>query len=357
MEQQQSTKNTVSDRMSRVFTKKRTLGLAACLALVLIAGGGASYYHHAQERAAHAQERAALSELTAIQAEKMGVSVLSEAEVRSLAADAIGQEETAVTFDEISLMTGAPGEHFGKHGDKERVEHRKDQQDKHQKAHEGRDEAHRAAPPDERSGAPDGADGARPWHHGADGEAEHPGAPDGQPMKSGTPGGAPPQAPTDNAAPKNAQVHEEGQRPCRLRAQRQCRRAARRAVRAGSRRLARPVRSSRISSTARWAACTTRSRSTPCTGPSSRRASAPHADIARSAAPRAGEAARGTPLHGHGAPHPRKRGGTRRLAGSSSCYLAMLFCPSAPLPLTRRRTRSPRRCRACGRRADGIPGS
>lgn len=96
----------------------------------------------------------------------MGVSVLSEAEVRSIAADAIGQEETAVTFDEISLMTGAPGEHFGKHGDKERVEHRKDQQDKHQKAHEGRDEAHR---------------------------------------------GAPPQAPTDNAAPKNAQAHEEGQ--------------------------------------------------------------------------------------------------------------------------------------------------
>ena len=213
MEQQQSTKNTVSDRMSRVFTKKRTLGLAACLALVLIAGGGASYYHHAQERAAHAQERAALSELTAIQAEKMGVSVLSEAEIRSIAADAIGQEETAVTFDEISLMTGAPGEHFGKHGDKERVEHRKDQQDKHQKAHEGRDEALRAAPPDERSGAPDGADGAQPWHHGADGEAEHPGAPDGQPMKSGMPGGAPPQAPTDNAAPKNAQVHEEGQPP------------------------------------------------------------------------------------------------------------------------------------------------
>lgn len=199
MEQQQSTKNTVSDRMSRVFTKKRTLGLAACLALVLIAGGGASYFHHAQERAAHAQERAALSELTAIQAEKMGVSVLSEAEVRSIAADAIGQEETAVTFDEISLMTGAPGEHFGKHGDKERVEHRKDQQDKHQKAHEGRDEAHRAASPD----------GAQPWHHGADGEAEHPGAPDGQPMKSGTPGGAP----TDNAAPKNAQAHEEGQPP------------------------------------------------------------------------------------------------------------------------------------------------
>lgn len=196
MEQQQSTKNTVSDRMSRVFTKKRTLGLAACLALVLIAGGGASYYHHAQEQAAHAQERAALSELTAIQAEKMGVSVLSEAEIRSIAADAIGQEETAVTFDEISLMTGAPGEHFGKHGDKERVEHRKDQQDKHQKAHEGRDEAHRAAPPD----------GAQPWHHGADGEAEHPGAPDGQPMKSGMPGGAPPQAPTDNAAPKNAQA-------------------------------------------------------------------------------------------------------------------------------------------------------
>lgn len=106
MEQNNETNATGSRRLSRVFTKKRLGGLAAVIALVLLAGGGATYYQHTQARAAHAQERAAMSQLNAIQAEKMGVTLLKEAQIRSIAADAIGQEETAVTFDEIDLMTG-----------------------------------------------------------------------------------------------------------------------------------------------------------------------------------------------------------------------------------------------------------
>lgn len=106
MEQNNETNATGSRRLSRVFTKKRLGGLAAVIALVLLAGGGATYYQQTQARAAHAQERAAMSQLNAIQAEKMGVTLLKEAQIRSIAADAIGQEETAVTFDEIDLMTG-----------------------------------------------------------------------------------------------------------------------------------------------------------------------------------------------------------------------------------------------------------
>lgn len=191
MEQQPSTKNTVAERFCRIFTRKRAKALAACLALVLLAGGGASYYHHAQEKAAHAQERAALSELNAIQAEKMGVSVLSEAEVRSIAADAIGQEETAVTFDEISLMTGAPGEHFGANDSEDRAEHRKDKrepQETHKEKHD-RDGEHRAAPTGEHRGDA--------W----EGQAEHHGAPDDPAMHHGTP----PQAPDGAQAPAEGQ--------------------------------------------------------------------------------------------------------------------------------------------------------
>lgn len=124
MEQNNETNATGSRRLSRVFTKKRLGGLAAVIALVLLAGGGATYYQHTQARAAHAQERAAMSQLNAIQAEKMGVTLLKEAQIRSIAADAIGQEETAVTFDEIDLMTGrqaragAPEDGSAARGDK-----------------------------------------------------------------------------------------------------------------------------------------------------------------------------------------------------------------------------------------------
>lgn len=124
MEQNNETNATGSRRLSRVFTKKRLGGLAAVIALVLLAGGGATYYQQTQARAAHAQERAAMSQLNAIQAEKMGVTLLKEAQIRSIAADAIGQEETAVTFDEIDLMTGrqaragAPEDGSAARGDK-----------------------------------------------------------------------------------------------------------------------------------------------------------------------------------------------------------------------------------------------
>ena len=152
MENYNENKDTVSSRLSRIFTKKRLGGLAAVLALALVAGGGASYYHHAQARAAHQQERAAMSQLNAIQAEKMGISVLSEAQIRSIAADAIGQDETAVTFDEIDLMTGHQESALKEKEHEGRDEHKKD---KHKEKREKKEKEDRAEHPAQaRAGAP-----------------------------------------------------------------------------------------------------------------------------------------------------------------------------------------------------------
>lgn len=184
MEQHNETNATSSRRFSRVFTKKRLGGLAAAVALVLLAGGGATYYQHTQARAAHAQERAAMSQLNAIQAEKMGVTLLSEAQIRSIAADAIGQEETAVTFDEIDLMTGEQARGLrGKEHDG-RAEHEKDKRKEKQEPKEKEDRAEhpaqaRAGAPGEnaRDGkAPDGR-AARRADAVADGERPAPGLP------------------------------------------------------------------------------------------------------------------------------------------------------------------------------------
>lgn len=151
--EQYNEKATVSSRLSRIFTKKRIGGLAAVLALALVAGGGASYYEHAQERAAHAQERAAMSQLNAIQAEKLGVTLLSEAQIRSIAADAIGQEETAVTFDEIDLMTGEQARGLKKREHDGRAEHEKDKRKEKREPKEKEDRAEH--PAQARAGAPD----------------------------------------------------------------------------------------------------------------------------------------------------------------------------------------------------------
>lgn len=151
MEQNNETNATGSRRLSRVFTKKRLGGLAAVIALVLLAGGGATYYQQTQAHAAHAQERAAMSQLNAIQAEKMGVTLLKEAQIRSIAADAIGQEETTVTFDEIDLMTGRQAR-AGKEKEQERRDGRKKEQP---------DQARAGAPEDGSAARGDKFPGAR----------------------------------------------------------------------------------------------------------------------------------------------------------------------------------------------------
>jgi hypothetical protein len=91
--------------LCRIVTKKRLGGLAAVIVIALIAGAGWNAYHHQKMAAMRQQEHAALSQMNTIQAEKLGLSLLSEDQARSAAAEAIGQDVSAISFDEVSLLT------------------------------------------------------------------------------------------------------------------------------------------------------------------------------------------------------------------------------------------------------------
>ena len=129
------------DRLTKVCTKKRLCGLVAVIAAAGIIGGGIDYYHHQQVRTMHAQERAAMSQLNTIKADKMGLSLLSEAEIRSIVADSLGQDETSITFDEIDL---SDGQQMSGPRDKKEKRDKHDKESKH--AHKDkRDQEHRPA--------------------------------------------------------------------------------------------------------------------------------------------------------------------------------------------------------------------
>lgn len=133
--------NKIMETAKGIFSAKnlKRAGVVAVLGAVL-AGGGA-YWHHGQEAAAKARVSEARTQMVRTQAEKEGLTLLSENEVRTLVADAIGVDETAITYRKVELAENrAKGRKHddGKHkGDRRDGEHR-DQKDKHErKDHRG----------------------------------------------------------------------------------------------------------------------------------------------------------------------------------------------------------------------------
>ncbi len=133
--------NKIMETAKGIFSAKnlKRAGVVAVLGAVL-AGGGA-YWHHGQEVAAKERVSEARTQMVRTQAEKEGLVLLSEDVVRTLVADAIGVNETAITYRRIELTENrAKGK---KHDDdKHKGEHRdgdhRDKKDKHErKDHRG----------------------------------------------------------------------------------------------------------------------------------------------------------------------------------------------------------------------------
>ena len=133
--------NKIIETAKGIFSAKnlKRAGIVAVIGAVL-AGGGA-YWHYGQEAAAKARVSEARTQMVRTQAEKEGLALLSENEVRTLVADAIGVDETAITYRKVELTDNrAKGM---KHGDdKHKGDHRdgdhRDQKDKHErKDHRG----------------------------------------------------------------------------------------------------------------------------------------------------------------------------------------------------------------------------
>ena len=133
--------NKIMETAKGIFSAKnlKRAGVVAALGAVL-AGGGA-YWHHGQEVAAKERVSEARTQMVRTQAEKEGLVLSSQDAVRTLVADAIGVDETAITYRRIELTENrAKGKrhdddkHKGKHRD---GDHR-DKKDKHErKDHRG----------------------------------------------------------------------------------------------------------------------------------------------------------------------------------------------------------------------------
>ena len=133
--------NKIIETAKGIFSAKnlKRAGIVAVIGAVL-AGGGA-YWHYGQEAAAKARVSEARTQMVRTQAEKEGLALLSENEVRTLVADAIGVDETAIAYRRIDLtenrakgMKHGDDKHRGDHDDRD---HR-DQKDKHErKDHRG----------------------------------------------------------------------------------------------------------------------------------------------------------------------------------------------------------------------------
>ena len=133
--------NKIMETAKGIFSAKnlKRAGVVAALGAVL-AGGGA-YWHHGQEVAAKERVNEARTQMVRTQAEKEGLALLSEDAVRTLVADAIGVDETTITYRRIELTENrAKGK---RHDDDKRKADRRDgghrdQKDKHErKDHRG----------------------------------------------------------------------------------------------------------------------------------------------------------------------------------------------------------------------------
>lgn len=105
-------------------------GIAAVIIAVL--GGAGAWYHHSQEKTMHLQQQQARTALVTAQASSRSLTLLDENAIRSITAEAIGQDETAITFKQIAL-TNAADARDGSKKDKERDKKGGERRDKREK--------------------------------------------------------------------------------------------------------------------------------------------------------------------------------------------------------------------------------
>lgn len=103
-------------------------GIVLMLGAVVAGAGG--WYKHNLDQEKHAQKERAWSMMITAQAQQRAIPLIEESAVRSLAAEAIGQAETAIEFREITLRDMAQAEE--KHREKA-AKHRWGAKDKPEK--------------------------------------------------------------------------------------------------------------------------------------------------------------------------------------------------------------------------------
>lgn len=193
---QEKWQDTLVSIKNKVCTARNAKIAAAFCVVCVVATAGGHYYLHQQHLARHAERVDAMAQMTKAQADQHNISLISEDQACAAAAQAIGKDESELTFKEIALFDMNSAKHGPKDGRKgDRKEKPKD------KDRKGDERGEQRGPEGMKAGRP-GADAAAgaTAKAAADGQADKQvvpmtppqgqpptGAPQGQPNRNGQP--------------------------------------------------------------------------------------------------------------------------------------------------------------------------
>ncbi len=193
---QEKWQDTLGSIKNKVCTARNAKIAAAFCVVCVVATAGGHYYLHQQHLARHAERVDAMAQMTKAQADQHNISLISEDQACAAAAQAIGKDESELTFKEIALFDMNSAKHGPKDGRKgDRKEKPKD------KDRKGDERGEQRGPEGMKAGRP-GADAAAgaTAKVAADGQADKQvipmtppqgqpptGAPQGQPDRNGQP--------------------------------------------------------------------------------------------------------------------------------------------------------------------------
>lgn len=187
---QEKWQDTLVSIKNKVCTARNAKIAAAFCVVCVVATAGGHYYLHQQHLARHAERVDAMAQMTKAQADQHNISLISEDQACAAAAQAIGKDESELTFKEIALFDMNSAKHGPKDGHKgDRKEKPKD------KDRKGDERGEQRGPEGMKAGRP-GADAAA----GATAKAAADGQADKQVVPMTPPQGQPPQG----AMPQNA---------------------------------------------------------------------------------------------------------------------------------------------------------
>lgn len=117
---QEKWQDTLVSIKNKVCTARNAKIAAAFCVVCVVATAGGHYYLHQQHLARHAERVDAMAQMTKAQADQHNISLISEDQACAAAAQAIGKDESELTFKEIALFDMNSAKHGPKNGRKEK---------------------------------------------------------------------------------------------------------------------------------------------------------------------------------------------------------------------------------------------
>ncbi|MBD9022901.1 MAG: hypothetical protein EGR10_09845 [Megasphaera elsdenii] len=115
---QEKWQDTLVSIKNKVCTARNAKIAAAFCVVCVVATAGGHYYLHQQHLARHAERVDAMAQMTKAQADQHNISLISKDQACAAAAQAIGKDESELTFKEIALFDMNSAKHGPKDGRK-----------------------------------------------------------------------------------------------------------------------------------------------------------------------------------------------------------------------------------------------